>query len=139
MLTRLNFLCLDDVQRIRRWVLTCVNVASPAGSTNTTPSSQTHYWTLIKSNRRSPGVRRLRDYYPNIGKLWRSHIRYSQLPLGAFLCIPTPNTGQLKPLFHTFAEFRPIVNRVVARQSTDWLAVNAQFSPNASVKFRKSV
>ena len=51
-------------------------------------------------------------------------------PLGDFLCIPTPNTGQLNPLFHTFAEFRLIVNRIVAWQSTDWLAVNAQFSPN---------
>ena len=40
--------------------------------------------------------------------------------LGAFLCIPTPNTGQLNPLFHTFPEvFRPIVNGVVARQFTD--------------------
>ena len=50
--------------------------------------------------------------------------------LGDFLCIPTPNTGQLNPVFHTFAEFRPIVNRIVAWQSTDWLAANAQFSPN---------
>ena len=50
--------------------------------------------------------------------------------LGAFLCIRTPNTGQLNPLFHTFAEFRPIVNRVVARQSIDWLAGNAHFSPH---------
>ena len=46
------------------------------------------------------------------------------------MCIPTPNTGQLNPLFHTFGEFRLIVNRIVARQSTDWLAANAQFSPN---------
>ena len=46
------------------------------------------------------------------------------------MCIPTSNTGQLNPLFHTFAEFRLIVNRIVARQSTDWLAANAQFSPN---------
>ena len=46
------------------------------------------------------------------------------------MCIPTLNTGQLNPLFHTFAEFRLIVNRIVARQSTDWLAANAQFSPN---------
>ena len=44
------------------------------------------------------------------------------------MCIRTPNTGQLNPLFHTFAEFRPIVNRVVAWQSSDWLAANAQFS-----------
>ena len=43
-----------------------------------------------------------------------------------FLCIPT---GQLNPLFHTFTEFRRIVNRVVVLQSTDWLAANAQFSP----------
>ena len=50
--------------------------------------------------------------------------------LGDLLCIPAPNTGQLNPLFHTFAEFRLIVNRIVARQSTDWLAANAQFSPN---------
>ena len=52
------------------------------------------------------------------------------LPLGDFLCIQTPNTGQLNPPFHTFTEFRPIVNRIVAWQSTDWLAANAQFSPN---------
>ena len=53
--------------------------------------------------------------------------------LGDCLCIPTPNTGQLNPLFHTFAEFTLVVNRVLARQSTDWLAANAQFSPNAFV------
>ena len=52
--------------------------------------------------------------------------------LGDFLCIPTPNTGQLNPLFHTFAEFRLIVNGIMAWQSTDWLAANAQFSPNVS-------
>ena len=46
------------------------------------------------------------------------------------MCIPTPNTGQLVPLFHTFAEFTLRVNRIVAWQSTDWLAANAQFSPN---------
>ena len=51
--------------------------------------------------------------------------------LGDFLYIRTPNTGQFNPLFHTVVEFRPIVNRVVARQSTDWLAASAQFSPNA--------
>ena len=39
------------------------------------------------------------------------------LPLGDFLCIPIPNTGQLNPLFHTSAEFRLIVNRIVVRQS----------------------
>ena len=49
---------------------------------------------------------------------------------GNFLCIRTPNTGQLNPLFHIFEEFRPIVNRVVARQSSDWLVASAQFSPN---------
>ena len=49
---------------------------------------------------------------------------------GPHLCIQTPNTVQLNPLFHTYAEFRPIVNRVVAPQSTDWLAANAQFSLN---------
>ena len=46
------------------------------------------------------------------------------------MCIPTPNTHQLSPMFHTFAEFRPIGNRVVARHSTGWLAAYAQFSPN---------
>ena len=53
--------------------------------------------------------------------------------LGDFLCIRTPNTGQLNPPFHTFTEFRLIVNRIVVRQSTDWLAANAQFSPNVRV------
>ena len=53
-----------------------------------------------------------------------------KLTLGDFLCIPTPNPGQLNLLFHNFAEFRLIVNKIVARQSTDWLAANAQFSPN---------
>ena len=47
--------------------------------------------------------------------------------------IQTWNTSQLNPLFHTFAEFRPIVIRAVAWQSTDLLVVNAQFSPNDSV------
>ena len=42
--------------------------------------------------------------------------------------ISTPNTGQLNSLYHTFGEFRLIVNRTVARQSTDWLAANAEFS-----------
>ena len=32
-----------------------------------------------------------------------------------FLVHSDPNTGQLNPLFHTFAEFRLIVNRIVAR------------------------
>ena len=49
--------------------------------------------------------------------------------LGIRMCIRIPNTGQLNPLFHTSAEFGPIVNGVVVRQSTDWLAANAQFSP----------
>ena len=53
--------------------------------------------------------------------------------LGDFLCIPTPNTGQLNPLLHTFGEFRRIVNRVVVWQSTDWLTANAQSSPNEVV------
>ena len=53
------------------------------------------------------------------------------ISLGDFLRIRTPNTDQLNPLFYTFAEFRLIVNRIVALQSTDWLAANAQFSPNA--------
>ena len=43
-----------------------------------------------------------------------------------------PNTGQMNRLLHTIAEFRPIVNRIVARQSTDSLAANAQFSPDES-------
>ena len=47
------------------------------------------------------------------------------------MCISKPNTGQLNLLFHTFAEFRLIVNRIVAQQSTDWLAANSQFSSNA--------
>ena len=59
------------------------------------------------------------------------------MPLGDFLCIPTLNTGQLNPLFHTFAEFRLIVNRIVARQSTDWLTANAQSSPNAWIFWDK--
>ena len=46
------------------------------------------------------------------------------------MCIRTPNTGQLNHLYHTFAEFRPIVNSVVVRQPTDWLAANAQLSPD---------
>ena len=50
-------------------------------------------------------------------------------PLGDFLYIPTLNTGQLNPLFHTFAEFRRIVDEVVVLRSTDWLAVSAQFCP----------
>ena len=56
-------------------------------------------------------------------------------PLTDFFCIQTPNTCQLSSLFHTFAEFRPIVNRVVARQSTYWSVANAQFSPDAKSNF----
>ena len=48
---------------------------------------------------------------------------------GAVLCIWSPNTGKLNALFYTFAEFRPIVNRVAARQSTDLFVANGQFSP----------
>ena len=55
------------------------------------------------------------------------------------MCIRTPNTGQLNPLFYTFAEFRRIVNRVVARQSTDWLAANAQFSPDDLRQFQDKI
>ena len=62
--------------------------------------------------------------------LWKMYVNTFSLSIGDFLCIPPPNTGQLNPLFHTFVEFRLIVNRIVARQSTDWLAANAQFSPN---------
>ena len=54
--------------------------------------------------------------------------------LGDFLCIPTPNTGQLNPVFHTFAEFGLIVNRIVKWQSTDCLVANTQFSPNVTEK-----
>ena len=35
---------------------------------------------------------------------------------------------------HSDTEYRPIVNRVAAQQSTDWLAANAQFSPNVDRK-----
>ena len=42
------------------------------------------------------------------------------------------HTGQLNPLFHTIAKFRPIMNRVVARQSIDWLAANEKVSPNVN-------
>ena len=60
----------------------------------------------------------------------RSANECSHTTLGDFWCTRKLNTGQWNPLFHTFAEFRPIVNRVVAWQSTDWLADNAQFSPH---------
>ena len=59
--------------------------------------------------------------------------------LGVFLCIQTPNTDQLNLQFHTLAEFRPVVNRVVARQFTDWLAANAQFSANVVLLIHKSL
>ena len=52
--------------------------------------------------------------------------------LGAFLCIGTPNTGQLNPLFHTFAEFRPISGLARYNPIYYWLAASAQFSPNAN-------
>ena len=54
--------------------------------------------------------------------------RLKMFSLGDFLCLRTPDTGQLNPLFYTFAEMRPIVNRVVAWQTNDWLAANAKFS-----------
>ena len=60
----------------------------------------------------------------------------SDKSLGDFLCIWIPNTGQLNPLFHTYAEFRPIVNRVVVQQSTDWLAAYVQLSPNVSIRLK---
>ena len=83
-------------------------------------------------------------YYKSKKAAWRSaapdmvifnlkrNVYVHVISLGDFLCIPTPNTGQLNPLFHTFAEFRLIVNRIVVRQSTDWLAANAQFSPRCT-------
>ena len=36
-------------------------------------------------------------------------------------------TGQLNPMFYTFAD---LVNRVVEGQTTDWSVPNSQFSPN---------
>ena len=53
--------------------------------------------------------------------------------------IHSPNTGQLNPLFHTFAEFRQMVNSVEARQSTDWLATDAQSSPNVDIYFQMKI
>ena len=53
--------------------------------------------------------------------------------LGAFLCIGTPNTGQLISLFHTFAEFRPISGLLCNNPNHYWLAANAQFSPNGDL------
>ena len=61
------------------------------------------------------------------------------ITLGDFLCISTPNKGQLNPLFHIFAEFRPIVHRVVARQSPFWSAGNAKFSPNRGLSFHNTI
>ena len=40
----------------------------------------------------------------------------------------TAQTGQLNPLFHTFAD---LVNRVRTRPNTDWLVSNSLFSPTA--------
>ena len=68
-------------------------------------------------------------------KIMAKYMNNSKNSLGDFLCILTLNTGQLNPLFHTFAEFRLILNRIVAWQSTDWLAANAQFSPNDEIYF----
>ena len=51
-------------------------------------------------------------------------------PLGAFLCIRTPNTGQLNSLFHIFAEFRPISGLPSYNPIYYWIAASAQFSPN---------
>ena len=62
--------------------------------------------------------------------MWAVMTNYGRTALEDFLCILTPNAGQLSPLFRTFAGFRLIVNRIVAWQSTDWLAADAQFSPN---------
>ena len=42
------------------------------------------------------------------------------------------------PVSH-LCKFRPIVSRVVAQQSTDWLAANAQFSPNGNREDHASV
>ena len=36
------------------------------------------------------------------------------------------HTGQSNPLFHTLED---LVNRVVARQTVDWLVPSSQFSP----------
>ena len=41
-------------------------------------------------------------------------------------------TGQLNSLFHASTE---VVNRVGARQNTDWLMPNSVFSPSASCEF----
>ena len=84
--------------------------------TRTCPVQELWWVTWIDDDGRNPTDKpSWRGYWP--GKIGED---YSE----------TPNTGQLNPLFQTFAEFRPIVNRVVARQSTDWLAGSAQFSPN---------
>ena len=58
--------------------------------------------------------------------------------LGDFLCISTPNTDQLNPPFHTFAELRLIMTKIVARQFTDWLAANAQFSPDGQISMQET-
>ena len=67
------------------------------------------------------------NFLKNVTEMFANTLVF--ISLGDFLYIPTLNTGQLNPLFHTFAEFR-LMNRIVARQSTDWLAADAQFSPN---------
>ena len=54
------------------------------------------------------------------------------VPLGYLLCIRTSSTDQLNPMFHTFAEYRPMVNRIVSPQSTDWLPTSGQFSANVA-------
>ena len=61
---------------------------------------------------------------------WAKLVQHLHLTLQHFLCIQPPTSGLLNPPFHTFAEFRPIVNRIVVRHATDWLAANAKFSPN---------
>ena len=42
------------------------------------------------------------------------------------------NTDQLNPLFHIFVD---LVNRVAARQTTDWLVPNSKFSPTVMSKW----
>ena len=50
--------------------------------------------------------------------------------LGAFMCIRTPNTGQLISLFHTFAEFRPTSGLPRYNSIYYWFFASVQFSPN---------
>ena len=56
--------------------------------------------------------------------------QYVYKTLRTFLCIRTPNTGQLNSLFHTFAEFRPISGLLCYNPIYYWMAASAQFSPN---------